>query len=216
MHAEGADEVAFHEPEGLGKEQRSGNFGGDAIDDFAPELVGHAAVELGLAHAVFGAGGDGSAGAGAGKPEAMEVALGEGHSGVEADDGKEPRDVEDCLDDLLADGGVEVIELRGVVPGKAGAVVAVVDVAGFAAGFVAAAEDDGGVGLVAVVVLDFDLDAAIVGEIGAFEAVGGVRRSGREMNQSGCSMTQGESMPMWLGTMSLARRMPWVGSGRGD
>jgi hypothetical protein len=66
------------------------------------------------------------------------VALGQGHGGVEADDGKEARDVQDGLDDLLADGGIEVVELGGVVPGKAGAVVAVVDVAGFAGGVVAA------------------------------------------------------------------------------
>ena len=76
--------------------------------------------------------------------------------------GKEARDVEDGLNDLLADRGIEVVELRGVVPGKAGAVVAVVDVAGFAAGFVAAAKDDGGVGLLEVVVFDLDLDAAVV------------------------------------------------------
>ena len=176
MHAEGANEVAFHEPEGLGEQQRAGNFGGDAIDDLAPELVGHAAVEFRLAHAVFGARRNGAAGAGTGKPEAMKVALGQGHGGVETDDGKQARDVEDGLDDLLADGRVEVVELRGVVPGKAGAVVAVVDVAGFAAGFVAAAKDDGGIGLLEVVVFDLDFDAAVVGEIGAVEAVGGIGR----------------------------------------
>ena len=56
------------------------------------------------------------------------MALGEDHGRVEADDGEEARDVEDGLDDLLADIGAEVVELRGVVPGEAGAVVAVVDV----------------------------------------------------------------------------------------
>ena len=48
MHAEGADEVTLHEPEGLGEEQGAGHFGGDAIDDLAPELVRHGAIELGL------------------------------------------------------------------------------------------------------------------------------------------------------------------------
>ena len=86
VHAEGAYEVAFHEPEGLGEEQGAGNFGGDAIDDFAPEFVGHEAVEFLLVHAVFSTRGDGAAGAGTGEPEAMEVALGERHGGVEADD----------------------------------------------------------------------------------------------------------------------------------
>jgi hypothetical protein len=118
-----------------------------------------AAVELGLAHAVFGARGDGAAGARAGKPEPVKVALGQGHGGIEADHRKQPRHVQDGLDDLLAHRRIEVVELRGVVPGKAGAVVAVVDVAGFAAGAVAAAKDHGGVGLLEVVVLDLDLDA---------------------------------------------------------
>ena len=133
MHAEGADEVAFHEPEGFGEQQRAGDFGGDAVDDLAPEFVGHERGRtLPVAHAVFGARRDGAAGAGAGKPEAVKVALGQGHGGVKANDGKEARYVQDGLDDLLADGGVEVVELRGVVPGEAGAVVAVIDVAGFA------------------------------------------------------------------------------------
>ena len=102
----------------------------------------------------------------------MKVALGQGHGGVEADDGKQPRHVQDGLDHLLAHRGIQVVELRGVVPGKAGAVVAVIDVAGFAALAVAAAEDHGGVGLLEVVILDLDLDAPVVREIGAVEAVG--------------------------------------------
>ena len=104
------------------------------------------------------------------------MALGQRHGGVKTDDRKEARDVKDGLDDLLAHGGIQVVELRGVVPGKAGAVVAVVDVAGLAGGFVAAAKDDGGVGLLEVVVFDFDFDAAVAGEIGTVEAVGGIGR----------------------------------------
>ena len=96
--------------------------------------------------------------AGPGKPEPMKVALGQRHGRVEADDRKQPRDVQDGLDDLLAHRGVQVVELRGVVPGKAGAVVAVIDVARLAGAVVAAAEDDGGVGLLVVVVFDLDLD----------------------------------------------------------
>ncbi len=113
---------------------------------------------------------------GPGKPQAMEVALGQGHGGVETDDGKQPRHVQDGLDHLLAHGGVQVVELRGVVPRKAGAVVAVIDVARLAAGLVAAAEDHGGVGLRVVVVFDLDFHAAVGGEIRAFEAVGGIGR----------------------------------------
>ena len=176
MHAQGADEVALHEPEGFGQQQRAGNFGGDAIDHLAPELVRHGAIELGLAHAVFGARGNGAAGAGPGKPEAMKVALGQRHGGVKADDRKQARHVQDGLDDLLAHRGIQVVELRGVVPRKAGAVVAVVDVAGLAGGLVAALKDDGGVGLLEVVVFNLDFDAAVAGEIGTIEAV---RRIGR-------------------------------------
>ncbi len=160
VHAEGADEVAFEHPEGFGEEEGAGDFGGDAVDDLAPELVRHEGVELFLRHGVFGARGDGAAGAGQREPEALDVALGEHHGGVEADDGEEARDVQDGLDDVLADVGLGVVELRGVVPGEGGAVVAVVDVAGLAGGVVAQAEGDGGVGLVVVVVVDLDLDAA--------------------------------------------------------
>ena len=106
----------------------------------------------------------------------MKVALGQGHGGVEADDGKQPRHVQDGLDHLLAHRRIQVVELRGVVPGKAGAVVAVIDVAGLAAGAVAAAEDHGGVGLLKVVVFNLDLHAPVVGEIGTVEAVGGIGR----------------------------------------
>ncbi len=81
--------------------------------------------------------------------------------------------MEDDLNDVLADGCFGVVELGGVVPGEGGAVVAVVDVAGGSVAVVAEAEDYGGVGLVVVVVFDFDFDAAVGGEIGAFEAVDG-------------------------------------------
>ena len=48
--------------------------------------------------------------------------------------------MEDGLDDVLADVGLGVVELRGVVPGEGGAVVAVVHVAGLPAAVVAHAE----------------------------------------------------------------------------
>ena len=93
VHAEGADEVAFEQPEGFGEEEGAGDFDGDAVDDFAPEFVGHEGVEFFLRHGVFGARGDGAAGAGEREPEALDVALGEDHGGVEADDGEEAGDV---------------------------------------------------------------------------------------------------------------------------
>ena len=104
------------------------------------------------------------------------MALGQRHGSVETNDREEARDVENRLNDLLADSSVQVVELRGIVPGEAGAVVSVIDVAGFTAGFVAAAEDDRSIGLLEVVILNFDFDAAIVREIRAVEGVGGVGR----------------------------------------
>ena len=171
VHAQRADEVALHEPEGLGQQQRAGNLGGHAIHHLAPELVRHGAVELRLAHAVFSARRNGAARAGTGKPEPVKMPLGQGHGGVEADHGKQPRHVQDGLDHLLAHCWIQVVELRRVVPRKAGAVVAVIDVAGLAARAVAAAEDHGGVGLLEVVVLDLDLDTPVVRKIGSVEAV---------------------------------------------
>ena len=79
-----------------------GTSDGDAIDDLAPEFVRHEGVEFILRHGVFGARRDRSAGAGEGEPEALNVALGEHHGGVEADDGEETGDVQDGLDDVLA------------------------------------------------------------------------------------------------------------------
>ena len=102
--------------------------------------------------------------------------LGQRHGRVEADDREQARHMQDGLDDLLAHRRIQVVELRGIVPGKAGAVVAVIDVAGFASLAVAALEDHGGVGLLEVVILDFDLDAPVMGEIGTIEAVGGIGR----------------------------------------
>ena len=142
-------------------------------------------------------------------PQALDVALREHHRGVEADDREAPRDLEDLPDDRLPDVGAQVVELRGVVPGEARAVVAVVDVARLAAPAVDALEHDRGVRRVPVVVLELDADALVGGQVGP---VVGVRRErrvvGLEMNHSGCSITQRESMPMWLGTMSAASRMP--------
>ena len=58
MHAEGADEVAFEEPEGFSEEEGAGDFRGDTVDDFAPKFVGHGGVELLLGHGAFSAGRD--------------------------------------------------------------------------------------------------------------------------------------------------------------
>ncbi len=147
MHAQRTNEVAFHEPEGLGEQQRSGHFFGDTIYYFPPEFVRHVLVEFCLAHAVFGAGGNSSACSRSGKPEPMEMPLGECHGGVEADDRKQPRYIENGLNHLLANSGIQIIELRGIVPREAGAVVAVIDVTRVSGPLVSALEDHGCISL---------------------------------------------------------------------
>ena len=65
-----------------------------------------------------------------------------------------------------------VVELRRIVPGKTGAVVAVIHIARRAVVMVAQPEDNGCIGLVVVVVFNLDLDAAVGGKIRPVEAVG--------------------------------------------
>jgi hypothetical protein len=137
--------------------------------------VGHPPVELALADRVLGTRRDRAAAAGLGPPQPLDVLLGEDHRGVEADDREVPRDVEDRPDDLLADARVEEVELRGVVPREARAVVAVIDVAGAPGRPVDPLEDDRGVAVVPVVVLEDDADAVVVREVGAGEGVHRVR-----------------------------------------
>src|SRR5215472_18604784 len=138
MHAERSHKVAFHEPEGLGEKQSAGDLLRDTVDDLTPELKRHVLVELRLAHAVFGARRDRAAGARSWEPEPVKVALGKRHRRVKANHGEQARHVENGLYHVLANGRIQVVELRSVIPGEAGAVVAVVDVADFAARLVAA------------------------------------------------------------------------------
>ena len=73
------------------------------------------------------------------------MSLGEDHRSVEADDREAPGDLEDLADDRLAHVGTEIVELRGVVPREARAVVAVIDVARLAGRAVDAPERDRGI-----------------------------------------------------------------------
>jgi hypothetical protein len=107
------------------------------------------------------------------------VLLGEHHGRVEADDRRAPGDVDDRADDLLAHLGLEEVELGGVVPRKRRAIVAVVDVARVAGPAVEALEDDRGVAVVPVVVLEEDPDALIGREVRAVERVARVRCLGQ-------------------------------------
>ena len=105
--------------------------------------------------------------------------LGQRHGGVEADDRELPRDVQDGLDHRFAHGRVQVVELRGVVPREAGAVVAVVHVPRMAIRALGALEHDRGVAAVVVVVLDLDRHVLVVRQVGPVEGVGRERGLGR-------------------------------------
>ena len=176
VHAQRADEVALHQPEGLGQQQRVGRFCRDAVDDLAPELDGHRASKSLLRMRVLGAAGDRAARAGLRIPEARDVPLGQRHRRVEADDRELARDVQDGLDDRLAHLGLQVVELRGVVPRHRRAVVAVIDEARVAAPVVDALERHRRVGVVEVVILEVDADARVGRQVRAVERVGRVRR----------------------------------------
>ena len=120
-----------------------------------------------------------SDGTGQRPPQPLDVLLGEHHRGVEPDDREAPGDVEDRLDDLLADDRIQEVELRGVVPREARPVVAVVDVAVLAAPAVEALERDGRVRVVPVVVLEDDPDALVRRQVRPGVGVGRVGRLGQ-------------------------------------
>ena len=179
VHAERPDEIALEQPERLGQQERAGHLLGDAIDDLAPELVRHQAVELRLRDRVLGARRDRAGRARLRPPQALDVLLGQHHRRVETDDRELAGDGEDRLDDLLAHGRVEEVQLGRVVPREARAVVAVVDVALVAGLAVEALEHDRRVGVVPVVVLEDDPDARVVRQIRAVVAVDRVGRFGQ-------------------------------------
>ena len=55
VHPEGSDEVALHEPERLGQQERPGNLGRHPVHDLAPELVRHRRLEGRPREGVLGA-----------------------------------------------------------------------------------------------------------------------------------------------------------------
>ena len=97
---------------------------------------------------MLGPGRDGSAGARFREPQALVVFFRQRHGGVKADDRELAGDVQDRLDDRLAHLGLQVVELGGIVPRHAGAVVAVVDEPLAAGPFIDPFEDHSGVGCV--------------------------------------------------------------------
>jgi hypothetical protein len=105
----------------------------------------------------------------------MKMPLGQRHRCIEADHREQPRYIKDGLDHLFANGRIQIVELRGIVPREAGAVVAVIDVARLVGPLVTALEDDGSVSLLKLMILNFDFDAAVMREIRTIKAVCRVR-----------------------------------------
>ena len=171
VHAQCADEIALHHPEGLCEKQRVWNLVRNAVDHLPPELLRNPPVELLVAEGVHEPAGDVSSVSGLGVPEPLDVALGKRHRRIEADYVEVPGNVQDLLDDGLSGHGIEVVQLCGVVPGHRRAVVAVEDIAGLACPPVDAAEGDCRIAPVIVVVLDLDLDVRVGGQVRSVERV---------------------------------------------
>src|SRR6185312_17014953 len=66
---------------------------------------------------------------------------------------------------------VQVVELRGVIPWVAGAIVPVIHITRVAGPAITTAKDDGSVGFVVVVIFYLDFYTAIGRQIGSFEAI---------------------------------------------
>jgi hypothetical protein len=163
-----------------------GHLGRDPVDHLAPELGRHAAVEFRLRERTeLGPGRDAASGPRFGPPQPLDVLLRQHHRGIEADHRETPGHRDDRLDDRLADLRLEEVELCGVVPREARAVVAVVHVADVAAVPVEALERHRRVGVVPVVILEHDPDPRIVREIGARVRVRVVGRLGERQEPVG-------------------------------
>src|ERR1700757_4054278 len=161
MHPEGANEISLHHPESLCQQQSAWDLNRNAVHHLAPELYRDTLVELGGRHAVLRARWNRPARTRRRIPQPLNMPLRQGHRSVEADDRKEPGHMQDSLDHLLAHRGIQIIELRRVVPRKTCAVIAVIYVARVARPLVAALKDHSRIRLLIVVVFNFDLDTAI-------------------------------------------------------
>src|SRR5260370_7937252 len=83
------------------------------------------------------------------------------HRGVEADDRKLPRNMQNGLDDVLSDLMFGVVELRGVIPREGCSIVPVIHVAGRSVAVMAETEDYIPVRLVVVMIFNFYFPAPI-------------------------------------------------------
>ena len=165
VHSQGADEIAFHHPEGFRQEKGVGQLDLDPVHDLAPELVGYAAVELLGAHAVGGSSCDVSACSRLGIPEPLDMPLCKGHGCIESNDGEVSGNRENLLNDGLTSLWIEKIQLCSVIPGHCCTVIAMEDVGGETGPLVHTAEGYGGIGPIVVMVFNSDIDVGIIGKI---------------------------------------------------
>ncbi len=150
----------------------------DSIDDLAPELLRDGLLEiLGRKATVLRARGDGPARAGFGIPKPLYVLFSERHGRVETDNRRQARYVQDGLNHRFARFGVQVVDLRGVVPRHRGAVVAVIDITFVAGVTVLALKDDSRVRRVVVMVFQKDTHPVVLRQVGAIKAIARVGRT---------------------------------------
>jgi len=173
VHAERTHEIAFHQPECLGEKQRVRRFLRRTVDDFPPELGRHAGVELLTGQPMLGARGDSAAAPRLRVPQPLDVGSHQRHRRVKADDGELPRNFQDGLDDRFAHARIEIIQLSGVVPGHAGAVVAVINVFCLSVPVIVALEHNCRVTAGVVVVFQVYADRGVLREVRPVEGVPG-------------------------------------------
>ena len=158
VHAQRADKVAFHHPKCFCQQQCVWSIDGDAIDDHAPEFIGHGGIELFARHRMFGACGDGTAASRFREPQAFDLLFCQGHGGIKTDDRELACHFQNSLVDCFLNFPVQIIELRRVIPGHRGAIVSMIDVLGFPAGSIVTFENHSGVRARIIVIFDLYAD----------------------------------------------------------
>ena len=175
MHAKRPNEVPLQHPERLRQQQRSRHLHRHPVHHLPPELMRHQPVELLLRHRRLRPRRNRSANPGQRKPQPLHMALRQRHRGVEANDGKQARHMQNGLDHLLPHICLRVVQLRRIVPGKGRSIVAVIHKARLAIVLLAQPEHHGSVRLVEIVILNLDLDARVTRKIRPFKTVRGKR-----------------------------------------
>ncbi len=171
VHPQRPDKIALHEPEGFRQKQRVRHFCHNPVHHFPPEFHGKGCIEGGLVQTVGSPGRNGAAVTGQRKPQTLVVPFGKGHGGIEADNREATCNFENGLNNSLPRFRVKKIQLCRIVPGHAGAVVAVIDVAHLTGMSVHPFENYGGVAVIPVAVFYVKTDTSVFGKIGTVKTV---------------------------------------------